>query len=192
MDEISIKLIDEGIKEGGTHRPNSLSTKAIAKAAGVSEATLFDRFPSKKIFLDACEDECWNRLIKAGQECQKNCKTFKEYFLSGIAYMQNHVEENGFLLNYGCVYPRVEQSVDYKKRCKVVCSEGAELLKKYFPNFGDEEMFYYSRHFLRVLISFSRRLINGWLPDDKDVLETEALLLYEGYDGLRYEKYRVK
>jgi AcrR family transcriptional regulator len=192
MDEIAEKLIDAAIKEGGSHRPNRLSTKTIAKESGVSEATLFDRFATKKILLDACEDECWKRLIASGKECQQNSATFKEYFLSGIAYMQNHVEENGFLLNYGCVYPRVSQSVDYKKRCKVVCSEGAELLKKYFPNFGDEEMFYYSRHFLRVLISFSRRLINGWLPDDKDVLETEALLLCEGYDGLRYEKYRVK
>jgi AcrR family transcriptional regulator len=165
-DYLSERLIRETIALGGSNEANrDFSTKGIARRSGVSEPTLFARFPTKNELIDAANAYCGHRITIAYTGFVKEGLREQKLVDRALDRQIRERAETIYLLNYS-------HSVDHGGRNRevaisfrnLVIASGKDILSDY--SFGNDEGFYIAfASLVRIIVVAASFVIRGVWPD---------------------------
>jgi AcrR family transcriptional regulator len=108
------KIIEASIRVGAARKDGSLSTRDIAKVAGVSEYVIFSHFKNKKNLLTACLHVVEKRFFEADLQAAKDHSSdYFAFFNELLDWCLSHPVDTQFLLTYSLLLPRVGRDDEY-------------------------------------------------------------------------------
>jgi Bacterial regulatory proteins, tetR family. len=189
MDALCERLISQTIALGGSNEANrDFSTKEIAKKTGVSEPTLFSRFPNKSSLIEASIARCANHFTAFGSDLIERGIYGREWLGKMIDHQIEKKEESIFLLNYAHSFDNGadpdHEGVSFRG---VVTAAGKKLLRRYeFKN--DEEIFVCFSGISRMILYTVAYIVNGVWPDTEDVRDAVYTLSMGGLNSFLEKK----
>jgi AcrR family transcriptional regulator len=184
MDELSQRLIDVTIAIGGSNEANrDFSTKDIATQTGVSEPTLFSRFPSKDSLVDAASEECTIRFAAYAKKLIDDGLTGKKWVCKMIDHQLEKKEESIFLLNYAHAIDHgpnpQEAEINYYK---LILNIGSQIMCNYRFK-CEEDLFICSSSIIRTILYAVAYILNGVWPNNDDVRENICHIIRGGINS---------
>jgi AcrR family transcriptional regulator len=161
------KIIDETIRIGGVNQANvDFSTREIAKACGVSEFALFERFPTKTDLILAClrkvnqhyQEEIEASLAKEGLTLRIFCNDLFNFFVY-------HKSEALFVANYSMLSLKARHDNRIVELHHDLMKKNAHYVGRFLDPI-DEENAYLIWVFLSRQILFQAQMVLVGLAED--------------------------
>jgi len=183
--DLEERLIAETISVGGKNEANvDFSTKDIAKACGVSEFTLFQRFESKEKLISACNlkicDDGSALFHHWSHEDQVPLKVFAARVLD---YFLSHPCETMFLVNYSAATSHIMKDQAAFERYHAYIMAHRDLLEPYFGSRDEDETFLLWSSFFRRLLMDAQFVLSDLYSDVATYREKSVKVALEGLKG---------
>lgn len=181
MDVVRQRLIDVTISLGGSNESNrDFSTNDIARKANISEPTLFSRFPTKDLLMDAATLQCVQNMTVYARSLLILNPTYEEFIDKMVSHQIDRREETIYLLNYAHTVDHglnpEESPTSYRK----IITDNARDVMVYFSFKDDIELFLAAGSLFRQLLFTALYIINGIWPNTKEVRHNLATITYHG------------
>lgn len=183
-DALSKRLIDEAISLGGSNLANrSFSTKDIATAAGVSEPTLFARFPSKDDLIAAASESCAAFFALYAASLREAGLKGEPFVAKILDYAIKNREKTVFLLNYAhCLPSSGFPETDGRSFRSLILKTAPSFLPSY-ASLSPDELFIAFTSYARTLVFAAAYILNGVWPDNEEVRDSTCRYLLDGANG---------
>lgn len=186
--DLEERLLAETISRGGLSAANvDFSTKDIAEACGVSEATLFQHFKNKETLISRaiysiCEDhyDLFSLWVKEGDTLEVFSSRVLDHFLS-------HPESTLFLINYSAASSRLVRDPETFQRYYDFIADHHDLLEPYFGVRTPEEDFLLWSSFFRRLLMDAQFVLSGLYSDVASYREMSQKVTVYGVKAFRKE-----
>jgi AcrR family transcriptional regulator len=178
------RILAATIQVAGSSKAGFFSTEEIAKLAGLSEFTIYNRFKNKKQLIAKANDYSLHIFLTLYEGLAKKSKDTEEFFDQFIETLVAHPYWVYFGLNYSLVYPRLRQAGEYK----IFKEELHDFLithrDLFRPDVNDEQWFRLFTYGVRSLLGSAVLILDAAEKDTSDNRKVMYLLTYKGLLGL--------
>jgi AcrR family transcriptional regulator len=186
--DLEERLLAETISRGGLSSANvDFSTKDIAEACEVSEATLFQHFKNKETLisraaLSICEEhyETFLAWVKEGDTLDVFSSRVLDHFLS-------HPESTLFLINYSAASSHLVKDDGAFQRHYAFAVAHFDLLEPYFGKRKESEEFLLWSSYFRRLLMDAQFVLSGLYNDVASYREMSQKIAVSGIKAFRKE-----
>jgi AcrR family transcriptional regulator len=178
------KIIEASIQIGAARKDGSLSTRDIAKVAGISEFVIFSHFQNKKNLLTACLRTVEKRFFEADLAAAKAYPSdYFAFFNALLDWCLSHPVDTQFLLTYSLLLPRVgreDEYADYMAYLVAFWGPVKPLDVVDTSGFSMQEWIAMIGYDLRYVLFDAAYLLSGKFPDNEATRKTMCSLLLHG------------
>jgi AcrR family transcriptional regulator len=186
--DLEERLLAETISRGGLSSANvDFSTKDIAEACDVSEATLFQHFKNKETLISRAVSSIVQGYYDGFLPWVKEGDTLAVFSSRVLDHFLSNPKSTLFLINYSAASSHVLRDQDAFQRYYDFVVSHFDLLEPYFGKRNETEAFLLWSSFFRRLLMDAQFVLSGLYDDVAAYREMSQKVAVSGIKAFRKE-----